>query len=39
MFHSTVGTAQPKKFTFPAWIFLPLADWIAVESAALGKNG
>ena len=37
MFHSTVGMARPKKFIFPARIFLPLADWIAVESAASRK--
>ena len=32
-------TAQPKKFAFPAPIFLPLARWNAVESAASRKNG
>jgi hypothetical protein len=39
MFHSTVGMARPKKFVFPARIFLPWAGWIGVESAASRKNG
>ena len=39
IFRPDRGTARPKKFAFPAWIFLPLARWNAVESAASGKNG
>jgi hypothetical protein len=34
MFHSTVGIARPRKFVFPVWIFLPLARWNGVNSAA-----